>query len=200
MKKVLQSNCLPTEFFKWCEIAADRNQWRAISGSKMTNATKVTPTSSRQVIWAELRYGAIPIWVRKLTRKFQMSKQNEQKERKIYIHSQTSRLENPEELKLLHNHESFLFWLLLLLFAQCKMYYRWLVTWLDLTPIANPRGGNHLHLCFYCLVPAHATTPWSLWMAYWPSAIRNYTRMMHKIIVSFDFFASHSFFDLCRIK
>jgi hypothetical protein len=51
-----------------------------------------------------------------------MSKQNEQKERK-YAYSQTSRLENPEELQLHHNHEKFLFWAVLLLFAQCKMHY-----------------------------------------------------------------------------
>jgi hypothetical protein len=34
-----------------------------------------------------------------------MSKQNEQKERKKNTYSQTSRLENPEELQLHHNHE-----------------------------------------------------------------------------------------------
>jgi hypothetical protein len=35
-----------------------------------------------------------------------MSKQNEQRERKDkYTYSQTSRLENPEELQLHHNHE-----------------------------------------------------------------------------------------------
>jgi hypothetical protein len=33
----------------------------------------------------------------------------------------TSRLENPEELQLHHNHENFLFLTVLLLFAQCKM-------------------------------------------------------------------------------
>jgi hypothetical protein len=37
-----------------------------------------------------------------------MSKQNEQKERKN-TYSQTSRLENPEELQLNHNQEKFLF-------------------------------------------------------------------------------------------
>jgi hypothetical protein len=39
----------------------------------------------------------------------QMSKQNEQKERKKNAYSQTSRLETPEELQLHHNHERFLF-------------------------------------------------------------------------------------------
>jgi hypothetical protein len=39
-----------------------------------------------------------------------MSKQNEQKEReKIHTHSQTSRLENPEELQLHHNHNNSFF-------------------------------------------------------------------------------------------
>jgi hypothetical protein len=37
-------------FVKWHEMAADRNQWRAICGSKMPIATKETPTSSRQNI------------------------------------------------------------------------------------------------------------------------------------------------------
>jgi hypothetical protein len=45
-----------------------------------------------------------------------MSKQNEQKERKNK-YSQTSRLENPEELQLHHNNEKFLFLTVLLLFA-----------------------------------------------------------------------------------
>jgi hypothetical protein len=49
-----------------------------------------------------------------------MSKQNEQQERKkIKIHT-VSRLENPEELHLNHNHEKFLFLTVLLLFAQHK--------------------------------------------------------------------------------
>jgi hypothetical protein len=51
-----------------------------------------------------------------------MSKQNEQKEGRS-TYSQTSRLENPEELQLHHNHEKFLFLTVLLLFAQCKMRY-----------------------------------------------------------------------------
>jgi hypothetical protein len=38
-------------------------------------------------------------------------------------YSQTSRLENPEELQQQHNHEKFLFLTVLLLFAQCKMDY-----------------------------------------------------------------------------
>jgi hypothetical protein len=37
-----------------------------------------------------------------------MSKQNEQKERKS-THSQTSRLETPEELQLHNNYENFLY-------------------------------------------------------------------------------------------
>jgi hypothetical protein len=40
--------------------------------------------------------------------KLQMSKRNEQKERKN-TYSQTSRLETPVELQLHHNHEKFLF-------------------------------------------------------------------------------------------
>jgi hypothetical protein len=45
------------------------------------------------------------------------------KEREKNTHSQTSWLENPEELQLHHNHDKFLFFTELLLFAQCKMYY-----------------------------------------------------------------------------
>jgi hypothetical protein len=52
---------LPTEFFKWREMATDRNQLRAICSSKMPSATKETPTSSRQDIFAELRYGNVPL-------------------------------------------------------------------------------------------------------------------------------------------
>jgi hypothetical protein len=40
LKKALQSNDLPTEFFKRREMAADRHQWRAICGSKRQSATK----------------------------------------------------------------------------------------------------------------------------------------------------------------
>jgi hypothetical protein len=52
-----------------------------------------------------------------------MSKQNEQNERKEkYTYSQTSRLENPEELQLHYNQEKFLFLTALLLFAQFKTH------------------------------------------------------------------------------
>jgi hypothetical protein len=59
------------------------------------------------------------------------------REREKNTYSQTSRLENPEELQLHQNHENFLFLTVLLLFAQCKMHYWWLVTWLDLTCFSN---------------------------------------------------------------
>jgi hypothetical protein len=45
------------------------------------------------------------------------------RKREKNAYSQTSRLETPEELKLHHNHEKFLFLIVLSLFAQCKMYY-----------------------------------------------------------------------------
>jgi hypothetical protein len=44
--------------------------------------------------------------------------ENEQKESEKNTYSQTSRLENPEELQLHHKHEKFLFLTVLLLFAQ----------------------------------------------------------------------------------
>jgi hypothetical protein len=59
--KVLLSNDLPTEFVKWREMAADRNQWRAVCGSKIPSSTKEKPTSSRQDISAELRYSTAPL-------------------------------------------------------------------------------------------------------------------------------------------
>jgi hypothetical protein len=46
LKKALQSYDLPTEFVELREIAADRNEWRAVCGSKVPSATKETPTSS----------------------------------------------------------------------------------------------------------------------------------------------------------
>jgi hypothetical protein len=60
LKKALQSNDLPIEFVKWRELASDRNQWRAICGSKTPSTTKETPTFSRQDIRAKLRYGNVP--------------------------------------------------------------------------------------------------------------------------------------------
>jgi hypothetical protein len=57
------------------------------------------------------------------TKKKQMSGQNEQKERKKNTYSQTSRLENPEELQLHHNHEKKIVSTVLLLFAQRNMHY-----------------------------------------------------------------------------
>jgi hypothetical protein len=47
----------------------------------------------------------------------------EQREREKKKYSETSRLENPEELQLRQNHEKFLFLTVLLLFEQCKMRY-----------------------------------------------------------------------------
>jgi hypothetical protein len=57
-----------------------------------TSATKETQASSRQENWAELRYGTVPSLVQKVTQKFQMSKRNKQRKRKISV-SKTSRLE-----------------------------------------------------------------------------------------------------------
>jgi hypothetical protein len=54
---------------------------------------------------------------------FQMSKQNEQKEREKMHTVRPAGLKPPEELQLHHNHEKFLFLTVLSLFAQCKMHY-----------------------------------------------------------------------------
>jgi hypothetical protein len=67
---------------------------------------------------------------KKLTWKCLMSKWNEHRKRKN-TYSQTSQLEISKELQLLHKHEKFLYLTVLLLFAQHKMHFWWLVTWLD---------------------------------------------------------------------
>jgi hypothetical protein len=59
MKKEELSNDLPAELVEWHEISADRNQRRTACGSYMPSATKETPASPRQNIWAELRYGTV---------------------------------------------------------------------------------------------------------------------------------------------
>jgi hypothetical protein len=74
LKKALQSHDLSTEFVKWRDIAADRNQWRAVCGSKMPSASKETSTFSRQDIWAEFRYDTLSSKVQTFTRKFQINK------------------------------------------------------------------------------------------------------------------------------
>jgi hypothetical protein len=68
-----------------------------------------------------------------------MSRERERKN----TYSQTSRLENPEELQLHQNNEKILFLTVLLLFAQCKMHYWWLVTWLDLTWCETVRSDKY---------------------------------------------------------
>jgi hypothetical protein len=53
-----------------------------------------------------------------------MSGQDEQREReRKNTYSQTSWPETPEKLQLHQNHEKFLFLIVLLLLAQCKMHY-----------------------------------------------------------------------------
>jgi hypothetical protein len=47
-----------------------------------------------------------------------------------------------------HNHEKFLFLTVLLLFAQCKMHYWWLViTWLE-NPLHRSKGRSPLTIFF----------------------------------------------------
>jgi hypothetical protein len=97
LKKALQSYDLPTDFVKWREMAADRNQRRAICGSKMPSTTKETPT--RQDIWAELRYKNLNgnnRWANKMNKK----------RKKNYKYSQTSRLQKKtEQLQINQNQE-----------------------------------------------------------------------------------------------
>jgi hypothetical protein len=46
LKKALQRNELSTEFVTWREMAADRNQWRAICGSKTPSQVKLLITNN----------------------------------------------------------------------------------------------------------------------------------------------------------
>jgi hypothetical protein len=53
-----------------------------------------------------------------------MRKLNEQKQRKRKINTvRPAGFEKPEGHQLHHNHEKFLFLTVLLLFAECEMYY-----------------------------------------------------------------------------
>jgi hypothetical protein len=54
---------------------------------------------------------------------FRKTMANKMNRKRKNTYSQTSRLENPEELELHHNHGKILFLTVLLLFAQCKMHY-----------------------------------------------------------------------------
>jgi hypothetical protein len=69
---------------------------------------------------------------KKLKRKLQMSKQNEQKERekKYTVRPAGSKIRRSFSYTIITKSSCF-DWLLL--FAQFKMHYWWLVTWLDLT-------------------------------------------------------------------
>jgi hypothetical protein len=92
LKKALHSNDLPTEFVKWREKAADRNQWRAFAVLKRRVLQKRhRPLADMKSGLTKKRQCSEPIYKQKLTRKLEMSKENEQKERKN-TYSQTSRL------------------------------------------------------------------------------------------------------------
>jgi hypothetical protein len=84
-KNALQSNDLPTEFIKWRDIAADRNQWRAICDSKMPNATKETPTSSRQDIWGELKSSQVKLLITNYSFALSKEQQRSQKQELFVI-------------------------------------------------------------------------------------------------------------------
>jgi len=57
LKKALASSGIPSDFIKWRDIAADREQWRVLCGSKSANTPAPPTHTSRQAIWAELRDG-----------------------------------------------------------------------------------------------------------------------------------------------
>jgi hypothetical protein len=66
LKKARVNNDLSSEIVKWRKVAADRNKWRAICGSKGPRATKETPMKSRQDIVAELQHGTMPARVQNI--------------------------------------------------------------------------------------------------------------------------------------
>ena len=55
LKKALSSNCLPTDFAAWHQLAADRCAWRQVCGGSAGPTQNVT--KDRQAIWEELRNG-----------------------------------------------------------------------------------------------------------------------------------------------
>lgn len=57
LKKALTSAGLPTEFTKWRDLAAYREQWRTICGSKPRSGAQRQSASSPQAAWAELMNG-----------------------------------------------------------------------------------------------------------------------------------------------
>jgi hypothetical protein len=60
------------------EIAVDRNQWRAVCGSRTSRATEETPTPHDKTSELSFDTALYPHEYKKLTQKLQMSKQNEQ--------------------------------------------------------------------------------------------------------------------------
>ena len=59
LKKALLCNGLSSEFTKWRELAANRDQWRVICGSTSRHTkNKAQLITSRQAIWTELRNGS----------------------------------------------------------------------------------------------------------------------------------------------
>jgi hypothetical protein len=104
LKKALQSYDLPTEFVKWREMAADQNQWHAICGSKMPSTSEWHRPPHDKTSWLSFDTA---LFLHEYTLLHENSrwanKRNKKREKSTY--SQTSRLENPEKLQLLHNHE-----------------------------------------------------------------------------------------------
>jgi hypothetical protein len=72
LKRTSESRPL-TEVFKWRDIAAGCNEWRAFCGYKGPSATKETLVFSRYKIMAEIRHGTLPS-MDKTNPKFQISK------------------------------------------------------------------------------------------------------------------------------
>jgi hypothetical protein len=78
------------------------------------------------------------------------NKKNKKREKNAY--SQTSRVENQEKLQL--NHNRVLFFTVLMLFAQRKVHYWWLVAWLDIRRLLNyPQKADLTSCCAPCRAP-----------------------------------------------
>jgi hypothetical protein len=119
-------------------------------------------------------------------------------------HSQTSRLENPEGLQLHHNHEKILFLTVLLLFAQRKMHYWWLVTWLDLSWLVIPGCWIRSMLKSECIMdwsasnlPCPRSMPWPQEDSFADAAISISDSLSDSAAIRFEVYRVH---HTCKLE
>jgi hypothetical protein len=104
LKKAFLSYHLPSEFVQWREIEADRNQWRALWGSKTQQMRHRSPPDKTSGL--SLDTALNPQRLKKLVEKFRWANERNKEREKKYI--QLDQLAwNPETLQLRHNNEKF---------------------------------------------------------------------------------------------